>query len=84
MNIRCTYCNAARVHKKTRGNAGVKLGDLRCSCGHRYEPMYFVRRERLPGGDVELFRNYNNFMYRYEQATERFEPQPIVPTATSL
>lgn len=81
MNARCTGCNARIDFKASRG---AKLKDRRCACGQRYEPMYFVRRERLSGGDVELYRNYNNFLYRYDQAAERFYPQPIVPTATSL
>lgn len=81
MNARCTGCNA-RIDFKA--NRGAKLKDRRCGCGQRYEPMYFVRYERTLAGDVQLFRNYNNFMYRYDPAAECFVPQPIIPTATSL
>ncbi len=58
-------------------NKGEKLKEQRCSCYHRYEPMYTA------GTDADfnrVFRSYNGVKYRLDEKVNRYILIP--PTVT--
>lgn len=80
MNARCTGCDAHLDFKATRG---ARLAAVRCGCGCRYEPMYYVRVERDPkdrNRTVEVHRTYNAREYFLHPDERRYVP--LVPTAS--